>query len=116
MLDLIYTKLMDSQFLLSILAAIATMATIVTVAMPLIETDTLTQRMKAVATERESIRARERARLLADKSKQSLRQEPKVYMKQIVERFKAPTRQNCTWRWPAFADPRWKWCFCFSGW
>jgi len=68
MLDLIYTKLTDPQFLLSILAAIATMATIVTVAMPLIETDTLTQRMKAVATERESIRARERARLLADKA------------------------------------------------
>ena len=87
MLELIYTKLTDPQFLLSILAAIATMATIVTVAMPLIETDTLTQRMKAVATDRESIRARERARLLADKSKQSLRQEPKVYMKQIVERF-----------------------------
>lgn len=38
MLDLIYTKLTDPQFLLSILAAIATMATIVTVAMPLIET------------------------------------------------------------------------------
>ena len=87
MFDLIYTKLTDPQFLLSILAAIATMATIVTVAMPLIETDTLAQRMKAVATERERIRARERERLLADKNKQSLRQEPKAYMKKIVERF-----------------------------
>jgi tight adherence protein C len=87
MLDLIYSKLTDPQFLLSILVAIATIATILTLAMPLIETDTLAQRMKAVATERERIRARERERLFADKGKLSLRQEPKAYMKQIVERF-----------------------------
>ena len=41
MLDLIYFKLTDPQFLLSTLVAIATMLTILTVAMPLIESDTL---------------------------------------------------------------------------
>ena len=87
MLDLIYFKLTDPQFLLSTLVAIATMLTILTVAMPLIESDTLSQRMKSVATERERIRARARERLIADKGKHSLRQEPKAYMKQIVERF-----------------------------
>ncbi|MDQ6702228.1 MAG: type II secretion system F family protein, partial [Pseudomonadota bacterium] len=87
MLDMIYTKLTNPQFLLSMLVAIATMATILTVAMPLIESDALSQRMKSVATERERIRARERARLITDKSKLSLRQKPKAYMKQIVERF-----------------------------
>src|SRR3984893_2841336 len=87
MLDLIYLKLTDPQFLLSTLVAIATMLTILTVAMPLIESDTLSQRMKSVATERERIRARARERLIADKSRLSLRQEPKAYMKQIVERF-----------------------------
>ena len=87
MLDLIYFKLTDPQFLLSTLVAIATMLTILTVAMPLIESDTLSQRMKSVATERERIRARARERLIADKGKLSLRQEPKAYMKQIVERF-----------------------------
>jgi tight adherence protein C len=87
MLDLIYTKLTDPQFLLSMLVAIATMVTILTVAMPLIEPDSLSQRMKAVATERERMRARARERLNADKSKLSLRQAPKAYMKQIVERF-----------------------------
>ena len=61
MLDLIYFKLTDPQFLLSTLVAIATMLTILTVAMPLIESDTLSQRMKSVATERERIRARARA-------------------------------------------------------
>ena len=58
MLDLIYFKLTDPQFLL-------------TVAMPLIESDTLSQCMKSLATERERIRARER--LIADKSKLSRR-------------------------------------------
>jgi tight adherence protein C len=87
MFDLVYTKLTDPQFLVSALVAIATIATIITVAMPLIENDTLRQRMKAVATERERIRARERERLLGDKGKRTLRQEPKAYMKQIVERF-----------------------------
>jgi tight adherence protein C len=87
MFDLIYTKLTDPQFLLSMLVAIATMVTILTVAIPLIEPDSLSQRMKAVATERERMRARARERLNADKSKLSLRQAPKAYMKQIVERF-----------------------------
>ena len=87
MIDLIYTRLIDPQFLLSMLVAIATVATILTIAMPLIESDTLSERMKAVATEREHIRARERERLIADKSKRGLRQEPKAYMKHIVERF-----------------------------
>lgn len=61
MLDLIYFKLTDPQFLLSTLVAITTMLTILTVAMPLIESDTLSRRMKSVATERERIRARARA-------------------------------------------------------
>jgi tight adherence protein C len=58
MLDMLYFKLTDPQFLLSTLVAIATMLTILTVAMPLIESDSLSQRMKSVATERERIRAR----------------------------------------------------------
>lgn len=87
MLDLIYFKLIDPQFLLSSLVAIATMLTILTVAMPLIESDTLSQRMKSVATERERIRVRARERMVADKNKRSLRQETKAYMKQTVERF-----------------------------
>jgi hypothetical protein len=74
MFDLIYTRLTDPHFMLSVLVAIATMATIVTIAMPLIENDTLGQRMNAVATERERIRARERERLIGDKNKRSLRQ------------------------------------------
>jgi tight adherence protein C len=80
--NLIYAKLTDAHFMLSLLVAIATMATIITIAMPLVEKDALSQRMKAVATERERIRARERERLMAEKGKRVLRQEHKAYMKQ----------------------------------
>ena len=88
MLNFLYAKLTDPQLMLSSLVAIATVATIITIAMPLIEKDTLSQRMKAVATERERIRARERERLMAEKGKRVLRQEPKAYMKQVVEQFR----------------------------
>jgi tight adherence protein C len=60
MLDLIYFKLTDPQFLLSTLVAIATMLTILTVAMPLIESDTLSQRMKSLRRNG-NVSARERA-------------------------------------------------------
>jgi len=87
MIDFLYRLLSNPQFILGLLTAIATIATILTVAMPIIETDQLAERMKAVATERERIRARERERLQSGKGKPNLRQQPKVYMKQIVERF-----------------------------
>ncbi|HTJ01255.1 MAG TPA: type II secretion system F family protein [Methylovirgula sp.] len=79
--------LLDRQVLLGILVAIATIATILTVTMPLLQPDTLSKRMKAAATERERIRNRERGKLYEANSKASLRQEPKAYMKNIVDRF-----------------------------
>lgn len=85
MTDLLY-GLWNRQAILSILVAIATVATILTLAMPLLQTDALARRMKNVASERERIRTRERERLYENK-KVSLRQEPKAYMKEIVERF-----------------------------
>ncbi len=78
--------LLDRQVLLGILVAIATIATILTVTMPLLQPDTLSKRMKAAASERERIRNREREKLY-ESSKVSLRREPKAYMKNIVERF-----------------------------
>ncbi|MGO9024164.1 MAG: type II secretion system F family protein [Beijerinckiaceae bacterium] len=86
-MDAIAEKLLDRQFMLSLLVAIATIATILTLAMPLLQTDSLSRRMKSVASERERIRIREREKLFDGKNKVSLRQEPKAYMKDIVERF-----------------------------
>jgi tight adherence protein C len=89
MIDLIYTKLSDPKFMAMMLAAVAAAATVFTVAMPFVEGDGLERRMKAVALERERIRARERERLAkGQQQKVSLRQEPKAYMKQVVEQFK----------------------------
>ncbi|MFY9894708.1 MAG: type II secretion system F family protein [Xanthobacteraceae bacterium] len=67
-------------------AAIAAAATVLTLAMPYVATDTLSKRMKAVALEREKIRQRERERL-AQGGKITLRQSPRAYMKTIVENF-----------------------------
>jgi len=78
----------DSQVLLMVFTVIAVSATIMTVALPLLERDELKTRMKSVATERETIRARERARLQTKKSeKVNLRERPKDYMQRIVDRF-----------------------------
>ena len=85
MFDLIYSKLSDPQFILSVLVAIAAAATVLTVALPLVDRDPLKGRMKSVSDERERIRERERRVL--NSSKGSLRQAPKVYMKSVVEQF-----------------------------
>jgi tight adherence protein C len=69
------------------LAAIAAVATVLTFAMPYVFADSLGKRMKAVAVEREKIRARERERMAQDKQKVSLRQSPKQYIQTIVDNF-----------------------------
>ena len=84
----IQAKLLDPQFLAMMLVAISAAATVWTLATPLVESDGLAKRMKAVATERERIRARERERLARAQSKPSLRQEPKAYMRQVVDQFR----------------------------
>jgi tight adherence protein C len=76
----------DMKTLTVIFAAIAAGATVLTLAMPLLVTDTLGKRMKAVALEREKIRQRERERM-AQGNKIALRQSPRLYMKRAVDNF-----------------------------
>ncbi len=78
--------LVDPQTLIAGGVAAGVMATVVSVGLPLLERNEMAGRMKAVASEREKIRARERARLVADRGK-SLRVEPKAYMKNLVEKL-----------------------------
>ena len=63
MLDLLVANVLDTRLLAMVFAAIGAVATVLTLAMPLIVTDSLGKRMKAVAIEREKIRQRERERL-----------------------------------------------------
>ena len=86
MLDLLINNLTNTRALAAVFAAVAAIATVLTFAMPLLATDTLSKRMKAVALEREKLRQRERERLTRGE-KVSLRQAPKHYMQKIVEQF-----------------------------
>jgi tight adherence protein C len=79
-------QLVDPQVMTMVFAAIAAGATVITLAMPLLVTDTLNKRMRAVALEREKIRQRERERLVQG-NRASLRQSPKAYMKRVVDDF-----------------------------
>jgi tight adherence protein C len=87
MFTLLQAKLTDPQTLAMLLVALATAATVWTVAMPFIDGDPLEKRMKAVASERERIRLRERERMSKAMQRPSLRREPKAYMRQVVNRF-----------------------------
>jgi len=77
-------RLLDSQFMLAALAAVAAAGTVLTLALPLAERNALDKRMRAVALERDKIRARER---VMTRQRITLRQQPKAYMKQVVDRF-----------------------------
>jgi tight adherence protein C len=88
MLDLIIDKLHDPKFVAMLLSSVAAVATVLTLAMPLLSPDVLGNRMKSVALEREKLRQRERERLArGEKEKVSLRSSPKQYMQRVVERF-----------------------------
>jgi len=86
MIDLLVSVL-NVKTMSMVLAAIAAAATILTIAMPYAFGDALGTRMKAVAVEREKIRARERERMAQQSQKVNLRQAPKQSIKAIVERF-----------------------------
>ncbi|WP_036791589.1 type II secretion system F family protein [Pleomorphomonas koreensis] len=79
--------LRDPVTLMAILVSLAIFATVLSLTMPLLSSDRLPARMKAVADEREKIRQRERARL-AEEGRGSLRgKESKAYMRSLVEKL-----------------------------
>lgn len=88
MLTLLMAKLLDPAFLIAVFCGVVVAATVVTVATPMLAGSNLNKRMKNVAIERDKIRARERERLIRQRDKATLRQEPKEYMRAIVDRFK----------------------------
>jgi tight adherence protein C len=86
MLDILIDAVSNPRLLTMLFAAVAAVATVITLAMPLLATDSLGKRMKAVALEREQLRQRERERL-ARGEKIALRRSPKQYMQSIVDQF-----------------------------
>jgi len=86
MVEFLVSKLHDVRFMTMFLAAIAASATVYTLVMPLFAGEGLSKRMKAVASERERIRQRERDRL-SKSEKVSLRQTPKQVVSRVVDDF-----------------------------
>src|SRR5258708_10362554 len=86
MLDLLINAASNPRLLAMAFSAVAAIATVLSLAMPLLVTDSLSKRMKAVALEREQLRQRERERL-ARGEKVALRRSPKQYMQSIVDQF-----------------------------
>src|ERR1700688_3595800 len=86
MIGFLVDKLHDPRFMTMLLAAIAAAATAYTLIMPLFAGEGLEKRMKAVASERERIRARERERFLSTE-KVALRQTAKQIVSKVVEDF-----------------------------
>ncbi|ABE40748.1 type II secretion system F family protein [Rhodopseudomonas pseudopalustris] len=84
MIDFLVAKLHDARFMTMFLAAIAASATVYTLVIPLFVGETLAKRMKAVGSERERIRQRERDRI-AKAERVSLRQAPKQFVAKVVE-------------------------------
>jgi tight adherence protein C len=86
MLDILIDAI-NVKTLTMLFAAIASAATVLTLAMPFVFVDSLDKRMRAVALEREKIRQRERERMVHAQQKISLRQSPKQYVQAVVDRF-----------------------------
>ncbi len=86
--DLIKT-LTDPNVVVAILVSLAVLATFYSLIAPLFDRGDLGKRMKSVATEREQIRARERARLAAEvqNGRASLRGQNNASIRQVVERL-----------------------------
>jgi tight adherence protein C len=87
MLDILIDAVSNPRLLAMVFSAVAAIATVLTLAMPLMATDTLSKRMKAVALEREQMRQRERERYSRGSEKIALRRSPKQYMQSIVDQF-----------------------------
>jgi tight adherence protein C len=81
--------LTNLNVIVAFLVVVAVLATFYSLASPFLERGNLEKRMKSVATERDLIRARERARLNAEISggKASLRTQNNTSARQIVERL-----------------------------
>ncbi len=79
--------ILDPQLIVMLLAFVAAFATVASFVLPLLTGDRFGARMKYVAGERERLRAERVAQLAEDQRHSRLRNEPKSFMKRIVEQL-----------------------------
>jgi tight adherence protein C len=84
MLDFI-DMVLRPQLIVMALASIAAFATVLTIAMPILQRDRTNQRMKVMAVERDKMRAARLAELKSRDGQGKLRQAPKGFMQQLVD-------------------------------
>ena len=80
------SRIMDPEFIVIVLAVIATLATVFAIVSPYFEQDKFGQRMKSVKSRTEELKIRQRQELL-DKKSGSLRSDPRKVVKSTVERL-----------------------------
>jgi tight adherence protein C len=83
----IIEMMVQPQFMVMLLASVATFVTVLTVALPVLQKDRMGQRMRVMATERDKVRALRLAELSKDSQGGRLRQAPRGFMQQIVEQL-----------------------------
>jgi tight adherence protein C len=86
MIDLLETYLRPELFVMAF-TAVAAFASVLTVAMPLLNRDRTSQRMRVMAVERDKMRAARIAELKTKEGPGKLRQAPKGFMQQLVDHF-----------------------------
>lgn len=79
--------LTSPQFLATLFAAVAAFATILALVMPMLARDQMNQRMRVMAIERDKMRLQRIAELQKERSQAKLRQTPKGFMQDIVDKF-----------------------------
>jgi len=82
-----FLQFTEPKFMIMVLSAVAAFATVATFMMTSLTGDKLGARMKYVASEREKMRAERLTQLAEDSRQAKLRNNPKGFMKQIVEQF-----------------------------
>lgn len=79
--------IIQPQTIVTLLAAVAAFGTVLSIALPLLDRDRMADRMKAMALERDRMRASRLADLRASESATRLRQTPQGFMQQIVNQL-----------------------------
>jgi tight adherence protein C len=83
-----FAQFTEPKFLIMVLSALAAFATVASIAMAALTGDRLGARLKYVSSEREAMRAERLAELADSENRQArLRNNPKGFMKQIVEQL-----------------------------
>ena len=91
MINSFIDALHNTEFVVTALVAVAAFATILTVALPLLESDRLDSRMRTMARERARLRARQRETMELAEGRSRLRQSPKGFMKEVVDQLNLPS-------------------------